>query len=521
MSKSEIENPKSEINSPFRGLRGLRNIDCLIAALIGYYIIHLFAKYSGIGISPDSIMYASTAQNIHDHFSLITFNNLPLTFFPVFYPFFLSICIFLSGGVDPVNAGPVINGLLFGATIFLTGWITTKFKAPSIVYKWLILIAVVLSPALLEIYMYLWSETLFILMILIFIIAYHHYLQTHSTKALITVGIVAALCCITRYAGITVIATGGLLILIDGKLVPKKKIIHVLTFGAIGISLLVGNLILNRLSTGLSTGTREPSITPFTENLYYFGTVILDWAGLPPKLDPIAVAFAVIVIIGLATLLIVRTAQHHLNSYENIIICYTLMYGLFILIIATVSRFERMNSRLLSPMFIPLLLSFTCWVPDLIKYLKFSKKWLLATPFVIAMLAFEYTIAKVDYDTYDSFCEYGIPGYTDDDWNKSDFIVFLKKNKHIFKPGYPIYSDADEAVYMFTGMHSTLLPHKFFAKDVEKVYQQKRFYLIDFKKLESPELIGLKDLQAHKKLTKLYDFTDGAVYVCEDQSESR
>ncbi|QKJ29651.1 glycosyltransferase family 39 protein [Mucilaginibacter mali] len=515
MSKIQKDTARST-NSPFRGLGGW-NIDCLIAALAGFYIIHMFARYSGIGISPDSIMYASTAQNIHDHFSLITFNNLPLTFFPVFYPTFLSICIFISGGVDPVSAGPVINGLLFGAVIYLTGYITTKFKAPSLVYKWLILIAVVLSPALQEIYMYLWSETLFILVILIFVIAYHKYLQTHSTKALIIVSVVAAIGCITRYAGVTLVAAGGLLILIDGRLKPKQKFIHLLTFGAIGISLVVGNFILNKLSTGLSTGTREPSITPFKENLYYFGTVILDWAGLPASFDPIAVAFAVIVILGLATLFIVRVAQHHLNSYENIIICYTLTYGLFILVIATISRFERMNSRLLSPMFVPLLLSFTCWIPDLIKYIKFRKKWLLATPFVIAMLAYEYTIARIDYQTYDDFCEYGIPGYTDDDWNKSDFIVFLKQHKHIFKPGYPIYSDADEAVYMFTGMHSTLMPHKFFKKDVEKLYQQKKFYLIDFKKMESPELVGLKELQEHKKLTRLYDFKDGAVYLCESE----
>jgi hypothetical protein len=497
--------------------RYLKNIDCLIAALIGYYIIHMFARYSGIGVSPDSIMYASTAQNIHDHFSLITFNNTPLVFFPVFYPFFLSICIFLSGGADPISAGPVINGVLFATTIFLTGWITTRFKAPSVVYKWLILGAVVLSPALQEIYTYLWSETLFILEIMVFIIAYHNYLQKHTTKALIIVGIVAAICCITRYAGITLVATGGLLILIDGRLVWKKKFTHLLTFGAIAISLVVANVILNKLSTGLSTGTREPAITPFSENLYYFGTVILDWAGLPEKFDPIAAAFTVIVIISLATLFITRTAQHHLNSYENIIICFTLVYTLFILIIATVSRFERMNSRLLSPLFIPLLLSFTCWVLDLITYIKFNKKWLLAAPFVIAMLAFEYTIARVDYQRYDDFKDYGIPGYTDDDWNKSEFVVFLKTHRTMFKPGYTIYTDADEAVYMFAHIHSTLLPHKFFAKDVEKVYQQKRFYLIDFKKLESTELIGLKDIQAHKTLKKLYDFEDGTVYVCDEK----
>src|SRR5476651_1441281 len=115
-------------NSPFRGSGGLRYLDCLLAALIGFYVVHMFTRYSGIGISPDSIMYASTAQNLHDHFSIITFNNTPLVFFPVFYPFFLSICIFLSGGTDPVTAAPVINGLLFATTIFLSGWVTTKLK---------------------------------------------------------------------------------------------------------------------------------------------------------------------------------------------------------------------------------------------------------------------------------------------------------------------------------------------------------------------------------------------------------
>lgn len=503
------------MNSSFRRL-GDWNLDCLVAAIAGFYIIHLFARYSGIGVSPDSIMYASTAKNLHDHFSIITFNNTPLVFFPVFYPVFLSICIFLSGGVDPISAGAVINGVLFGATIFTTGWLTTKFKAPSLVYKWLILIAVVLSPALIEIYMYLWSETLFILEILIFVIAFYNYLQHHTLRSLILAALMAAICCITRYAGVTVIATGGLLILMDGYLKTKKKFQHLLIFGAIGISLLVGNLIMNRINTGLSTGTREPAITPLSENLYYFGTVILDWAGLPEKFDAIATVFALIVVIGLAALLITRTSQHHLKSYENVIICFTIVYTAFILIIASISRFERMNSRLLSPLFVPLLLSFTCWVPDLIRYIKFRRKWLLAAPFMVAMLAFEYTIAKVDYQKYDDFCDYGIPGYTDDDWNKSEFINFLKTHKNIYRPGIPIYSDADEAVYMFTGMHAWLLPHKFFKKDVDKLYQKRRFYLIDFKKMESTELVGINDIQAHKKMTKLYDFEDGSVYLCEE-----
>src|ERR1700710_1604270 len=100
----------------------LRNLDSLIAACIGFYAIYLFTAYSGVGISPDSIMYASTATNMQAHGKLTTFNKGPLVFFPVFYPFFLSVIQFITR-VDPIKAGATINCFLFAAVIFTSGWI--------------------------------------------------------------------------------------------------------------------------------------------------------------------------------------------------------------------------------------------------------------------------------------------------------------------------------------------------------------------------------------------------------------
>src|SRR5271168_3253911 len=96
--------------------RYLNNFDSLIAAFIGFYAIYLYTKYSGVGISPDSIMYASTATNLQAHASLLTFNKTPLVFFPVFYPFFLSIIQFITGA-GPIQAGAMINATLFAAVI--------------------------------------------------------------------------------------------------------------------------------------------------------------------------------------------------------------------------------------------------------------------------------------------------------------------------------------------------------------------------------------------------------------------
>ncbi|WP_295671244.1 hypothetical protein [uncultured Mucilaginibacter sp.] len=495
--------------------RYLNNLDSFIAACIGFFAIYLYTAYSGVGISPDSIMYASTATNIQSHFSLLTFNKTPLTFFPVFYPFFLGAIQFITGA-DPIKAGAMIDATLFAVVIFTTGWIMSKFVAHSRIYKWLILGAIILSPGLLEIYTYLWSETLFILEIMLFIIAYWRYLQTHTLKSLLWVAIITAIACITRYVGITIIGVGGLMLLVDDHL-PwwKKKVGHALFYGFISISLLVANLIVNSTATGLSTGTREPSITPFKDNLYYIGTVIVDWGALSNKAYPFAILIASIVLLALIAVLLWKAFKGKINSYENIVIAFTIVYGLFILIWASFQRFERINSRLLSPMFIPLLIACTYWVPDVLNLVKSKAKYILAGIAIILMVAFEYSTYQADYQRYDDEGDYGVPGYSDDDWNKSEFVVYLKQHKNIYKPGAPIFSDANEAVYLFTGTSSELIPHKFFQKDVQKFYAHKQFYLIWFDNLYNTELVNLPDIMKNKKLVKIGAAKEGEIYYCD------
>lgn len=499
--------------------RYLSNLDSLIAAIVGYYAIYLFTNYSGVGLSPDSIMYASTATNIQAHGSLLTFNKTPLVFFPVFYPFFLGIIQFISR-VDPITAGSTINSCLFAAVVFTSGWIMERFLSHSRVYKWIILVAIILSPALLEIYSFLWSETLFIFEILLFIIAYWSYMRNHTIKALVVVATVAAISCITRYAGVTIIGAGGLLLLLDNQLLIRKKIVHILTFGFISISLLVGNLIMNSINTGLSTGTREPSITPFVQNLHYFGTVINDWGSLSDAADNYAALIAAIILLALIAILLWKAWTGRINSYENIVIAFAVVYGLFIVISASISRYERINSRLLAPMFIPLLISCTSWVPDVLLLVR-SKilKYALGGIAVLMMLAFEYSTYQVDYQRHDDETDYGVPGYSDDSWNKSEFVVYLKKHQKMFKQGVPIYTDADEAVYLFTRMSSTLIPHKLQTDRVQKFYNEKRFYLIWFDNLYNSELISLPDIMAHKKLVKLGGVQQGEVYYYDDNAK--
>ena len=50
-----------------RPISFLREIDSVIAGIAGFILIYIWTRHSGIGVSPDSIVYMSTAANIRHH----------------------------------------------------------------------------------------------------------------------------------------------------------------------------------------------------------------------------------------------------------------------------------------------------------------------------------------------------------------------------------------------------------------------------------------------------------------------
>ena len=502
--------------------RLLKYLDLVIFPIAALYLVYLYTKYSGVGISPDSIMYTSAARSLHTNGSLITFNNTAITDFPVFYPFFLWLVLAITG-IDPIAAGPLIDGVLFASLLFLSGYIIKRFNPASWIYNWLILAAIVLSPALLQVYTYLWSETLFTVIILIFVIAARQYFTGHTLKQLIVFALVAALSSVTRYAGVTLIGAGGLLMLMDRTLTIKKKSIHIVIYSIASCLPLVLNLVRNALATSRLTGPREQSITPFLKNAYYFGTVLCDWAGFSVKVYSFATALTALLFVFLIASLIYNYVKKQVSSYEHIAITFTFVYGAFIIISSTFSRYERINSRLLSPMFVTLLLSCTWWTISTVKNAAPKLKYLIAGIFILMIGGFVYTEAfsttlnspssvEGDAQRYDDENDFGIPGYTDDSWNKSAFANYLKTDHGIFTPGVPVYSDANEALYFLSGAKVKLLPHRYFTNDIQKFYQIKHYYLVWFNNMDNPELISLKDIVKVQKLKVVKQFAEGTIY---------
>src|SRR4029077_8369551 len=134
---------------------------------------------------------------------------------------------------------------------------------------------------------------------------------------------------------------------------------------------------------------------------------------------------------------------------------------------------------------------------------------------ILLAAGFQYNQLKADYETYDGVKDAGIPGYREDPFPQSDIVVYIQKNKSLFKPGYIIYSNAGDAVYFFTGLFSQLLPQDVFPKDIKNFYLERRQYVVWFNNVDNPDLISLDEILKNKKMKLIEQLNDGAVYEYE------
>jgi hypothetical protein len=496
----------------------LADVDSLLAAIAGFYIIHLFARHGGIGISPDSVTYISAARNFASGKGLMEFDNVPMVDFPVFYSIFLGAISFITR-IDPVVFGPLLNGLMFATVLFLSGWMMNRFYFPSRWYKGIILSCLVLSPCLLEVYSMMWSETLFILILMIFIAVFKLYLDDERLVTLVLASFLAGLACVTRYAGVTLVATGGMLVVLNYRMNISRRIVHLSIFCAVSASLLIVNLTRNTALSGTYTGMRQKGITPLIQNLSYFGTVICDWMPLPKDNSNLAlvITFGTVLLLGIALVVLFMTRRGY-HSYEHIAIVFCLVYIAFMLLSATVSRYEQFTNRLLSPMFIPLIWGLSGLIPLWIQKLpRPARLWTIGLGILLAA-GFQYNQWLHDYETYDGVKDAGIPGYTEDPWPQSPLLEFINKNKNLFKTGYSLYSNAADYLYFYTGLHPYNLPQRVFPVEQKKFYADPRHYIIWFNDIDNPDLTTLEEVRRNQNFIPLQSFTDGTIYVSVDST---
>lgn len=489
------------------------NADSICISLIAFFSIVIFTGHNGIGISPDSVAYVSTARNIHEHWIMNDYNLKPLVAFPAFYPIFLSAVMFISG-TDIVKLGTLLNGFLLMAVLLFTSRIIDRFQFHSPWYRRILLLLMAFSPALTEVFSMLWSETLLILLSLLFFLQLRHYLSDRTFANLVRCAVLAGLATVTRYAGVTLIGTACMLIFFAPAFPSKQKAKDICLFVLIAAGFLFLNLLRNQVLVGSLTGPRQAGFTPLIENIGFYGQTLGDWFPVFTHDHVVAVFTGLSVFTLLTLFFLYRTIKgKNYIGMENICTAFVLVYSVFIVGISTLSHFEGINNRLLIPIFIPGLLSLSSWFPVWINGLNFNWKIPVTVSLLFFLLFFQFNAAAKLDEMYQDAVTNGIPGYADDSWKHSETARFLAGHRSFLNRAYKVYSNAHDALYFKAGVYADELPHHVDMAYQEKFFKEKTNYIIWFNQIDDPELIKLSDIFKHRKLLKKYRFKDGWIFL--------
>jgi len=364
------------------------------AGILAILLILLSTSKFGPGISADSVAYMHAARSLAGGDGFVYFGfNAPFIQWPPLYPSLLALAELFKA--DIWAAANYLNAFILGLIIFISGmWFSRKVK--NGIYVLWGLGAMAFSVPLLYVSRYVWSEPLFILLLLLFIIEMEKYFKTQKSSFLLLSAVFAALACMTRYIGVVLILTGAVVILLQCKRFVDR-LYSILVFGFIsGLPLgiwAVRNYILSRTLFG----ARTPSIYTLKQNIVLTIKTLASWALPLAEMNGILgdtgikllkmafTAFCLIFAVLLIWLVLKNwpaAAESHEKSSgqgQSLLsvlvtpVLFVMFYTVYLIGTATAVAFDSIDSRLLSPVFVPLIMTAVIILDTVTHFFKGSK----------------------------------------------------------------------------------------------------------------------------------------------------
>lgn len=206
------------------------NIQNLIKWIVPFvYLCYCWPIFIwGSGISPDSCAYLAVAKNLHLGNGFTLYDNSYITNWPLLYPTLLACLTYITPNLL-LTAG--ITNLSLGIITYFILNHTLKHPISKI-----LLALCFVFPPFIKLYIMLWSEPLFLLLLVIGLLFWFDESKpTKKNLAIIFIAFSAA--CLTRYAGIFILA--GLIItnFIQHKKITPKLVVGSLALLPVGINL--------------------------------------------------------------------------------------------------------------------------------------------------------------------------------------------------------------------------------------------------------------------------------------------
>ena len=443
--------------------RKLYIVVSLIAALAAAGMIFVISSKYGLALSPDSACYFSIAENILKGNGYARYDLEPAVAWPPLYPTLLALAGILK--IPFTVWALILNSVLTGLIVFFSAkWFFRKLSSFTIALTGVI--GVLLSLPLIYCASYAWSETLFIFLVLLFLIKLENYCTNRTLKNVFILSLLAALACLTRYAGVTLIFF-YLLWSLPVRVELKEKLKHSLLFLLVSLVPLILWFARNYAITSTLTGERGEAVTSLFKNLAYTADTISIWF-LPIQVPVVAriIIVGVLLMLGLAFYLKKKFTKDDHDSIPQALIInggYVLVYVGYIIIVSSLVAFDQIYHRFLAPVYIPLIFSILFAVNRTISLTESRKIW---SRLVLTLLAI-FWISYLSYNVFDQIkvgLKEGAGSYASDEWQHSQFAKFLRENP----PQYKTFSNFPDAIYLFSGLPASMAPRKHLYRSTDK-----------------------------------------------------
>ena len=255
----------------------------LIAAcsLLGMVIVLLITS-QGVATWTDSGHYFGAAWSMVAGDELRNCYGAIFNRWPPLYPALLAAPMKL--GFAPLDAARLVNVIAFGLTILGSGWlyyVALRSKALAILGT----LAVALSWPQTLWAVHALSETVFTLLLVLFIALLARFSSQPTRRTFVFMVIAAALAALQRYLGVAAFMVGGLGILLFTAAPLVTRIRYAFLFGLCASIPLLFWVLRNQSLTGDPTGTRLSwSLADMLNNFALFTSPMLDWI-IPQRID--------------------------------------------------------------------------------------------------------------------------------------------------------------------------------------------------------------------------------------------
>jgi len=336
----------------------------------------LLNAHFGVGVGADSLFYLTSAQNFAQGRGLSWTGSggqiIPLTHYPPAYP--LLIAALLKAGMEVVRAATWVSGVLMGVNAALAGFLLYRVTGNAL-FGGVTSIVLVVSPFFLDLHTMAMSEPLFIFFVLASLGMLSEYLLSPSWGWLVGSALAATLAFMTRYVGISLVTTGILVLWVYRDAPLRRRAGEIVAFGAIILGPILIWLARNRLATGHATNRILFYHPVGIESRSLAFKTLLGWLypGLPrlpyPELKTYALIFCAVIAawaIFVAWKTITPAQRSSLSTASFCSFRFSMIWLAFAALYACGIAFSlyffdastRLDNRILSPVYIALLLAF-------------------------------------------------------------------------------------------------------------------------------------------------------------------